>query len=277
MSALGFSDAEISLANEYICGTMTLEGAPHLRTEHYEVFDCANKCGIKGKRYIHPYGHLKMLAAVQPFISGAISKTINMPQEWTIEQIKKAYYDAWTMMIKAVALYRDGSKLSQPLNATLEQHPELKKMLETAPKPQAVVKEMIRKKVKVGPQMLTLSGLMNAGKVEEVSYTFNGLSPAQETMMGAVVGLVNLGLQNGFTPSMIAEKSLQMKGHPLISELKMFLQEFGEEQKVEEEQVSVVKNSESEKMACRSCKATQMRQNGTCMLCEVCGETTGCS
>ncbi len=277
LSALGFSDAEISLANEYICGTMTLEGAPHLRTEHYEVFDCANKCGIKGKRYIHPYGHLKMLAAVQPFISGAISKTINMPQEWTIEQIKKAYYDAWTMMIKAVALYRDGSKLSQPLNATLEQHPELKKMLETAPKPQAVVKEMIRKKVKVGPQMLTLSGLMNAGKVEEVSYTFNGLSPAQETMMGAVVGLVNLGLQNGFTPSMIAEKSLQMKGHPLISELKMFLQEFGEEQKVEEEQVSVVKNSESEKMACRSCKATQMRQNGTCMLCEVCGETTGCS
>ncbi|MEK6905691.1 MAG: LAGLIDADG family homing endonuclease [Nanoarchaeota archaeon] len=277
LSALGFSDAEISLANEYICGTMTLEGAPHLRTEHYEVFDCANKCGIKGKRYIHPYGHLKMLAAVQPFISGAISKTINMPQEWTIEQIKKAYYDAWTMMIKAVALYRDGSKLSQPLNATLEQHPELKKMLETAPKPQAVVKEMIRKKVKVCPQMLTLSGLMNAGKVEEVSYTFNGLSPAQETMMGAVVGLVNLGLQNGFTPSMIAEKSLQMKGHPLISELKMFLQEFGEEQKVEEEQVSVVKNSESEKMACRSCKATQMRQNGTCMLCEVCGETTGCS
>ena len=277
LNALGFSDAEVAAANEYICGTMTLEGAPHLRVEDYEVFDCANKCGIKGKRYIHPYGHLKMLAAVQPFISGAISKTINMPPEWTVEQIKKAYYDAWTMMIKAVALYRDGSKLSQPLNATMEQHPELKRMLETAPKEKYAVKEIIRKKVKVGPQMLTISGFMQDGKVGEVSYAFNGLSPVQETMMSAVLNLVNLGLQNGFTPSMIAEKSLNVKGHPLITELKMFLQEFEEsEQVVVEESVSVLKDS-GEKMACKSCKATQLRQNGTCMLCEVCGETTGCS
>ena len=278
LAALGFSDAEIALANEYICGTMTLEGAPHLQQQHYEVFDCANKCGAKGKRYIHPYGHLKMLAATQPFISGAISKTINMPPEWTVDQIKKAYYDAWTMMIKAVALYRDGSKLSQPLNATLNQHPELKKMLEARPKqPQYAVKEIIRKKVKVGPQMLTLSGIMQDGKVGEVSYAFNGLSPVQETMMSAVLNLVNLGLQNGFTPSMIAGKSLNLKGHPLISELKSFLQEFEEEQTsvVAEDEVSVVK--EETKMACKSCKATQMRQNGTCMLCEVCGETTGCS
>ncbi|MDP3698794.1 MAG: LAGLIDADG family homing endonuclease [Nanoarchaeota archaeon] len=278
LGALGFSDAEVALANEYICGTMTLEGAAHLQQQHYEVFDCANKCGSKGKRYIHPYGHLKMLAATQPFISGAISKTINMPPEWTVEQIKKAYYDAWTMMIKAVALYRDGSKLSQPLNATLEQHPELKKMLEARPKQQQyAVKEIIRKKIKVGPQLLTLSGFMQDGKVGEVSYAFNGLSPVQETMMSAVLNLVNLGLQNGFTPSLIAEKSLNVKGHPLISELKTFLQEFADEEVVEEEQVSVVKSSDSEKMACKSCKATQMRQNGTCMLCEVCGETTGCS
>ena len=279
LTALGFSETEIALANEYICGTMTLEGAPHLRVEDYEVFDCANKCGIKGKRYIHPYGHLKMLAAVQPFISGAISKTINMPPEWTVKQIKKAYYDAWTMMIKAVALYRDGSKLSQPLNATMEQHPELKRMLESTSKQHYAVKEIIRKKVKVGPQMLTLSGFMQDGKVGEVSYNFNSLSPAQDTMMSAVLNLVNLGLQHGFTPSMIAEKSLNVKGHPLISELRMFLQEFEEENvtSVVEEPVSVLKSSDSEKMACKSCKATQMRQNGTCMLCEVCGETTGCS
>ena len=180
-------------------------------------------------------------------------------------------------MIKAVALYRDGSKLSQPLNATLEQHPELKKMLESSPKQPQAVKEIIRKKVKVGPQMLTLSGSMLDGKVGEVSYVFNGLSPAQETMMSAVLNLVNLGLQNGFTPSMIAEKSLNVKGHPLISELKMFLQEFEEDQKVVEEQSSIVLKDEGTKIACKSCKATQMRQNGTCMLCEVCGETTGCS
>jgi len=125
--------------------------------------------------------------------------------------------------------------------------------------------------------MLTISGFMQDGKVGEVSYAFNGLSPVQETMMSAVLNLVNLGLQHGFTPSMIAEKSLNVKGHPLISELKMFLQEFEEsEQVVVEESVSVLKDS-GEKMACKSCKATQMRQNGTCMLCEVCGETTGCS
>ena len=279
LSALGFSEMEIAQANEFICGTMTLEGAPHLRIENYEVFDCANKCGSKGRRFIHPYGHLKMLAAVQPFISGAISKTINMPPEWTVDQIKKAYYDAWTMMIKAVALYRDGSKLSQPLNATLEQHPELKRMLESASKEKYAVKEIIRKKIKVGPQMLTLSGIMQDGKVGEVSYAFNGLSPVQETMMNTVLNLVNLGLQNGFTPSMIAEKSLNLKGHPLISELKTFLQEF------EEDNVSVVVDQETSvnlsdsgtKQACKSCKATQLRQNGTCMLCEVCGETTGCS
>ncbi|MBI2151349.1 vitamin B12-dependent ribonucleotide reductase, partial [Candidatus Woesearchaeota archaeon] len=108
LSALGFSEIEIEKANDYICGTMTLENAPHLKEEHYSVFDCANKCGKKGKRYIHPYGHLKMLSALQPFISGAISKTINMPNDWNIEQIKQAYYDAWTMMLKGVALYRDG-------------------------------------------------------------------------------------------------------------------------------------------------------------------------
>ena len=84
---------------------------PFTVLDQWVGFEITLKCGATGKRYIHPYGHLNMLAATQPFISGAISKTINMPQEWTVEQIKKAYYDAWTMMIKAVALYRDGSKL----------------------------------------------------------------------------------------------------------------------------------------------------------------------
>ncbi len=276
LAALGFSETEISQTNEYICGTMTLEGAPHLRTEHYEIFDCANKCGSKGKRYIHPYGHLKMLAAVQPFISGAISKTINLPQECTIEQVGEVYYDAWTMMIKAVALYRDGSKLSQPLNAALEQHPELRKMLQEKPLRQERVQEIIRKKVKVGGKMLTLSAAMNSGKVSKVSYSFAGLSPVQEIMTAALVNLVNLGLQNGMLPGMIAEKSLNMKGHPLISELRTFLQEFDEEIPEAAETVESENKTES-KQSCRACGATQLRRNGTCMLCEVCGETTGCS
>jgi ribonucleoside-diphosphate reductase alpha chain len=116
LKALGFSQEEIDKANDYICGTMTIEGAPHLKEEHYPVFDCASKCGKKGKRFIHPMGHIKMLAAAQPFISGAISKTINMPNNTTVEEIKDAYLQSWQLMVKANALYRDGSKLSQPLN-----------------------------------------------------------------------------------------------------------------------------------------------------------------
>src|SRR5690625_1056211 len=114
---LGFSKSEIEQANDYVCGTMTVEGAPHLKDEHLPVFDCANRCGRIGTRYISAEGHIRMMAAAQPFISGAISKTINLPNEATVEDIKQAYLLSWELMIKANALYRDGSKLSQPLNA----------------------------------------------------------------------------------------------------------------------------------------------------------------
>ncbi len=120
LEALGFTKDQITLANEYVVGTMTIEGAPHLKEEHYPIFDCANTCGVKGKRYIAYPAHVKMLAATQPFISGSISKTINMPSSATIEEVKQVYWDSWKMMLKAVALYRDGSKLSQPLNSVSE-------------------------------------------------------------------------------------------------------------------------------------------------------------
>ncbi len=116
---LGFSKAEIEAANTHVCGAMTLEGAPHLKTEHYAVFDCANPCGKLGKRYLSVESHIRMMAAAQPFISGAISKTINMPNEATVEDCKNAYMLSWKLALKANALYRDGSKLSQPLNAAL--------------------------------------------------------------------------------------------------------------------------------------------------------------
>ena len=116
LEALGFSDDEIEKANDYICGTMTVEGAPFLRTEHLAVFDCANKCGNKGRRFIHAHGHIRMMGAAQPFISGAISKTINLPNEATVEEIADAYMLSWKQGLKACALYRDGSKLSQPLS-----------------------------------------------------------------------------------------------------------------------------------------------------------------
>ncbi len=116
LEALGFSDGEIENANDYICGTMMLEEAPALKEEHLPVFDCANKCGKKGQRYIHAHGHIRMMGATQPFISGAISKTINLPHEANVEEIAESYLLSWELSLKACALYRDGSKLSQPLS-----------------------------------------------------------------------------------------------------------------------------------------------------------------
>jgi ribonucleoside-diphosphate reductase alpha chain len=119
LSALGFSKADVEAANTYCCGAMTLEGAPSLKEEHYAVFDCANPCGRLGKRYLSVESHIRMLAAAQPFISGAISKTINMPNAATVEDCKDAYMLSWKLGLKANALYRDGSKLSQPLQSQL--------------------------------------------------------------------------------------------------------------------------------------------------------------
>ncbi len=116
LRALGFTSKQIDEANTYICGTMTVEGAPHLKDEHLPVFDCANRCGKIGTRFIHHRGHIGMMAAAQPFLSGAISKTINMPNEATVADITEAYAESWSGGIKAMALYRDGSKLSQPLS-----------------------------------------------------------------------------------------------------------------------------------------------------------------
>jgi ribonucleoside-diphosphate reductase alpha chain len=119
LASLGFTKREIDAANIHVCGAMTVEGAPHLRPEHYAVFDCANPCGRTGRRFLSVESHIRMMAAAQPFISGAISKTINMPNEATVEDCKEAYLLSWKLALKANALYRDGSKLSQPLQSQL--------------------------------------------------------------------------------------------------------------------------------------------------------------
>jgi ribonucleoside-diphosphate reductase alpha chain len=119
LAALGFSKAEVEVANTYCCGAMTLEGAPHLKERHLSIFDCANPCGRIGKRFLSVDSHIRMMAAAQPFISGAISKTINMPNNATVEDCNNAYMLSWELGIKANALYRDGSKLSQPLSSSV--------------------------------------------------------------------------------------------------------------------------------------------------------------
>ncbi|MEO0999809.1 MAG: vitamin B12-dependent ribonucleotide reductase, partial [Pseudomonadota bacterium] len=146
LAAIGFTRAEIEAANAHVCGTMTLEGAPHLKDEHLSVFDCANPCGKTGKRYLSVDSHIRMMAAAQPFISGAISKTINMPNSATIEDCMAAYELSWSLGVKANALYRDGSKLSQPLSASIIEDEE--EVAEAAPvERSAIIAEKVVEKI----------------------------------------------------------------------------------------------------------------------------------
>jgi ribonucleoside-diphosphate reductase alpha chain len=130
----GLTNTQIQIANEKICGTMTVESAPHLKAEHLPVFDCANKCGSKGTRFIAPMGHVRMMGATQPFLSGAISKTVNLPNETTVEEIEEIHLQGWKLGLKAVALYRDGCKLSQPLSTKSDEKSDAKDLKNTVPK-----------------------------------------------------------------------------------------------------------------------------------------------
>ena len=196
----------------------------------------------------------------------------------------QANYDAWKMMIKAVALYRDGSKLSQPLNSTLEKYPELQPILEDTSGEEIQVNE-VRKSVKIGSRDLLLIGRREGEKLSEVSYVMNEIAPAQKAMMQALINSVNLGLTSGLNPSLIAANSLQVEGNPLIKELATFLKEFNSSTIKETEITGSsiqdsedgIQDSEEGTQKCGGCGASQLRRNGTCMLCEVCGETTGCS
>ena len=208
LKALGFSPVQIEEASLVICGRMTVEGAPHLKEEHLPVFDCANKCGKSGKRFLAPMSHVKMMAAAQPFISGAISKTINIPNEATIEDIENLYVETWRLGLKAVALYRDGCKMSQPLNAMSDS--QAKKQTEaekSAPAPQQVVlkRRRLSKKrrgftleARVGGQKVYLrTGEYNEGGLGEIFVDMHKEGAAFRSMMNCFAIAVSLGLQYG--------------------------------------------------------------------------------
>lgn len=160
LSALGYSFDEVFDANQYACGTMTIEGAPHLKEEHYPVFDCANKCGTIGTRFIHAHGHIRMMAAAQPFLSGAISKTINLPNEATEEDIKSCYHLSWKLGLKANALYRDGCKLSQPLSTSSD-----KKKKDKEDETIEVVEEVIKGKAEIALEDITPEQVLDAARM----------------------------------------------------------------------------------------------------------------
>lgn len=216
LKLLGFAAEQIEAANEYVCGTMTLEGAPGLKDEHLPVFDCANKCGRKGRRYIGVDKHIKMMAAAQPFISGAISKTINLPYEATLADIGACYRDSWKAMIKANALYRDGSKLSQPLNSIaaawegvleedLPQVEQIKKIAAIAAKEYVHQRRKLpsrrtgyTQKAKIGGHTIYVrTGNYEDGSLGEIFLDINKEGTLLRSMMNCFAIAVSLGLQYG--------------------------------------------------------------------------------
>ncbi|MDC0993567.1 vitamin B12-dependent ribonucleotide reductase [Alphaproteobacteria bacterium] len=216
---LGFSKDEIEAANIHVCGAMTLEGAPHLQDGHLPIFDCANVCGRIGKRFLSVESHITMMAAAQPFISGAISKTINMPNSATVQECGEAYMQSWRLGLKANALYRDGSKLSQPLSSGLvDDIEEEEEALETpmaAAAPQViekVVERVIRaererlphrrkgytQKATVGGHKVYLrTGEYENGRIGEVFIDMHKEGAAFRSLMNNFAIAVSIGLQYG--------------------------------------------------------------------------------
>ncbi|MDB9715709.1 vitamin B12-dependent ribonucleotide reductase, partial [Amylibacter sp.] len=226
LSHLGFSKKQIEHANNHVCGTMTLEGAPHLKEEHYDVFDCANVCGRIGTRYLSVESHITMMAAAQSFISGAISKTINMPNDATIEDCQAAYELSWSLGVKANALYRDGSKLSQPLSSALidDDEDDLEETLMEAPagdRPQILAEKIVEKviikevnrqarerlperrkgytqKANVGGHKVYLrTGEYEDGKIGEIFIDMHKEGAGFRAMMNNFAIAVSVGLQYG--------------------------------------------------------------------------------
>lgn len=210
---LGFTAEEIEAANEYCCGTMTLEGAPHLKNEHLAVFDCANPCGKKGKRFLSAESHIRMMASAQPFVSGAISKTINMPRSATVAEVKEAYMLSWKLGLKANALYRDGSKLSQPLASVLDVSLSEKEEVsrEPATLAQRIVTEFISRRRKLpsrrtgytqkatvgGHKVYLRTGEYEDGMVGEIFIDMHREGAAFRSMMNNFAIAVSIGLQYG--------------------------------------------------------------------------------
>jgi ribonucleoside-diphosphate reductase alpha chain len=218
LAALGFSKAEIEAANTFCCGAMTVEGAPHLKVEHLAVFDCASPCGRTGKRFLSVESHIHMMAAAQPFISGAISKTINMPNAATVEDCKAAYMLSWRLGTKANALYRDGSKLSQPLAAVVlgeDAAEEVADSLAAQVPPQVVAERIVerlvtrrmrmpqrrkgytQKAVVGGHKVYLRTGEYEDGRLGEIFIDMNKEGAALRSLMSNFAIAISIGLQYG--------------------------------------------------------------------------------
>jgi ribonucleoside-diphosphate reductase alpha chain len=335
LARLGYTKEEVEQADRYACGTMTVEGAPHLKQEHYAVFDTANKSGRWGTRFIAWKAHIGMMAAVQPYISGAISKTINMPGDATVEEVKEAYQLSWRRMLKAIALYRDGSKLSQPLSslapgsdpladsilALRDRAPEVTTAKVDPKKPRRQLLPNRRKgytqKAKIGGHSLFLrTGEYEDGGLGEIFLDMYKEGAAFRSLLHSFAMAVSIGLQYGvpldeyidsftftrFEPNGVVTGHdnlkmatsvldfvfrdlamtyrkrtdlVQVKPDDLIS-TNTVEKDVGENgAQASHAHVARMKGYEGD--PCPSCGHFTLVRNGTCMKCETCGSTTGCS
>lgn len=208
LKELDFATEEIAQANQHICGTMTLEGAPYLKEEHLSIFDCANRCGTEGKRFIAPMGHVRMMATTQPFLSGAISKTVNLPSESTVEEIRDIYINGWKLGLKAIALYRDGCKSSQPLSAKTTSATEEQKETRKQPLiPKVPLTRRVRlprkrrgftQEARVGGHKVYLrTGEYVDGSLGEIFIDMHKEGASFRSMMNCFAIAVSIGMQHG--------------------------------------------------------------------------------
>jgi ribonucleoside-diphosphate reductase alpha chain len=353
LKLIGFTEEDIDHVNEYVCGAMTLEGAPHIKPEHLPVFDCANRCGRKGSRSISAIDHVRMMAAAQPFISGAISKTVNLPYESTVEDIKKIFTDAWSMMIKAIAIYRDGSKLSQPLNSQalkwFDHEEEIETPAERIKKIAIDATNYISKnqrrllpsrrsgytqKVRIGGHSVYLrTGEYEDNSLGEIFLDINKEGTLLRSMMNSFAIAVSLGLQYGvpleefvdvfifsrFEPNGFVQQHDRIKNATSIIDFvfrdlainyldRYDLAHIPLESNSEKAKVNLISHQSSTQMysdgsrsqevssvriqvetrdearikgyegdPCPECGSLCLVRNGSCLKCDQCGSTTGCS
>ncbi len=313
LEALEFTKSEIEVANEYICGTMTLEGAPHLREEHYPVFDCANKCGKKGTRFIDYMAHVKMMATVQPFLSGSISKTINMPNEATVADVQEVYMEGWKLGLKSLAIYRDGSKTVQPLSTPTAGKEET--LAQPTRRRLSDERKSLTHKFKIGNQEGYLHvGLYEDGKPGELFITMSKQGSTLSVLMDSFATAVSIALQYGVPLEVLVNKFIHTRYEPSgwtnnqqikvaksvtdyifrwmalkflpkeeLEQIGFNSSEEGVEASGKAETRRTEKFCETNKFdnrgdapACIDCGSLMIR-SGACYVCTACGSTSGCS
>jgi len=300
---LGFSDKEIEESEEVICGALTVEGAPHLKPEHYAVFDCAVPSGKKGRRFIHYNAHLLMMAAVQPFLSGAISKTVNMPNEATIDDVAEVFMNAWKMGLKCIAIYRDGSKLSQPLSTKTAKTEQVQPVRRRLPPERTAITHKFR----VGEQEGYITvGLYEDGKPGEVFIKMAKEGSTLAGLMDSFAIVTSIALQYGVPLKVLVEKFIHTRFEPsgytdnpkirfatsVVDYVFRWLalKFLSEKERAElglidgedslphigEDKVQRVLSPAPDAPACPECGSI-MARSGTCYVCVNCGTTTGCA